>query len=292
MHREISIFNSGDTTLEYSVIGKGTPILLFHGGHSGCQEEFGYERLLTSGFSIITPSRAGYGHTSSIMDLGQACHIYKSLLDHLAIEKVHVIAVSAGGPSGIVFCSMFPGRIASFTLQCAVTKPWLVPVDKEYKMARRIFKPETEKRTWKILAAMNNLLPKLTYRMMASSFSKLPYSEVRKRLDDHSAEAFRKMNNRQRSYSGFFIDLEHTQLDYSKELANIQAPTLIMHSQNDRSVSLSHPENVKALIPQSEMCILDSWGHLIWIGKHATEYDDALISFLSRQKNEESSPFN
>lgn len=285
MHREISIFNSGDTTLEYSVIGNGAPILLFHGGHSNCNEEFGYLRLLTSGYSIITPSRAGYGRTSPITDLGQACHFYKLLLDHLTIQKVHVISVSAGGPTGIAFCSMFPERVASFTLQCAVTKQWLTPEDKEYKMAGRIFKSETEKRTWKILATMNNLLPKLTFRMMASSFSKLPYSEVQKRLDDHCAEEFRKMNNRQRSYSGFFIDLEQTQRDYFKELAAIQAPTLIMHSQNDRLVSLSHPENANALIPQSEVFILDSWGHLIWIGKHAAEYDNALISFLSRQKN-------
>ncbi|WP_426453892.1 alpha/beta fold hydrolase [Paenibacillus sp. S-38] len=285
MHREISIFNFADVTLEYSVIGKGTPILVFHGGHSNCHEEFGYQPLLASGYSIVTPSRAGYGRTSAITDLGQSCRIYKSLLDHLAIEKVHVIAVSAGGPTGIVFCSTFPERVINFTLQCAVTKPWLSQEDKEYRMARRIFKPGAEKRTWGMLATTNNLLPKLTFRMMASSFSKLPFSEIQKQIDDHFAEEFRKMNNRQRSYCGFIIDLEQTQRDYSKELAAIQASTLIMHSKNDNSVSLSHPENAKALVPLSEVFILDSWGHLIWIGKHAAEYDNALISFLSRANN-------
>lgn len=285
MHREISIFKSGETTIEYSVTGKGIPILLFHGGHSSCREEFGYQRLLDDGYSIITPSRAGYGHSSPISDLRQACRLYKSLLDYLTLDKVHVIAVSAGGPTGIVFCSMFPERVSSFTLQCAVTKPWLAPKDKEYQMASRLFKPETEKRTWAILAAMNNLFPKLTFRMMAASFSLLPYSEVRMRLDDQYADAFRRMNNRQRSYSGFFIDLEQTQYDYSKELAAIQAPTLIMHSLNDSSVPLSHPENAKASIPHSEVCLLDSWGHLLWIGKHSAEYDHALVSFLSRQRD-------
>ncbi|NOU98613.1 alpha/beta fold hydrolase [Paenibacillus planticolens] len=285
MYREISTYNSGYTILEYSVIGKGRPILLFHGGHSSCNEEFGYQKLLASGYSIITPSRAGYGSTSRMTDLVQACHIYQLLLDHLAIEKVHVIAVSAGGPTGIMFCSMFPDRVASFTLQSAVTKPWLTTEDKEYKIASRIFNPEAEKRTWRILATINSLLPRLTFRMMVSSFSKLPYSEVRKRIDAQAVEAFCKMNNRQRSYSVFFIDLEQTQRDYSTELAAIQAPTLIMHSQNDSSVSLIHPENAKALIPNSEICMLDSWGHLIWIGKHAAEYDNALISFLSLRNN-------
>lgn len=280
--RKIRVYNCADVTLEYSVIGNGAPILLFHGGHSSCYEEFGYLPLLTSGYSIITPSRAGYGRTSLITDLEQACRIYKSLLDHLTIEKVHVISVSAGGPTGIVFCSMFPERVTTFTLQCAVTKPWLSEEDKEYKIARRIFKPGTEKRTWRLLSTMSNLFPKLTFRLMASSFSKLPFSKIREHINGHFVEEFRKMNNRQRSYSGFIIDLEQTQLDYSKELVAIQAPTLVMHSQNDKVVSLFHPENAKKLVPQSEIVILDSWGHLIWIGKHAAKYDSELISFLSR----------
>jgi pimeloyl-ACP methyl ester carboxylesterase len=280
MQREMNIFHFDNTFLEYSMTGSGVPIMLFHGGHSNCLEEFGYPRLVSEGFSIITPSRAGYGRTSVVEDLDAACHIYKSLLDHLNIEKVHVIAVSAGGPTGIVFSSMFPERVASLTLQCAVTQPWLAPEDKEYKMAMRIFHPRSEARTWKIIVAMSNLFPHLMFRMMASSFSTLPYSEIRKRLDVHSIEAFRNMNNRQRSYSGFLIDLKQTQRDYSKELAAIQARTLIIRSQNDSSVPLSHLENAKALIPRSEIVTLDSWGHLIWIGKHANEYDDALISFL------------
>ncbi|MFD1130593.1 alpha/beta fold hydrolase [Paenibacillus provencensis] len=282
MCREVNLLKIGDITLEFSITGTGLPILLFHGGHSNCHEEFGYKILLDSGYSIITPSRAGYGRTSEVSDLKQACHMYNELLDYLAIRKVHVIAVSAGGPTGIVFCSMFPDRVISFTLQCAVTKPWLTPDDKEFKFARRIFNTVTEKRTWKLVSTLNNLLPKLTFRMMSTSFSKLSYSEVQKRLDNHYLEEFRKMNNRQRSYSGFLIDLEQTQCEYSSEMKTIQAPTLIMHSKNDNSVAISHPQIAKTMIPQSELFILDSWGHLIWIGKHAVEYDHALISFLSR----------
>lgn len=285
MNREIFVYQCDGVTLEYSVIGNGIPILLFHGGHSNCHEEFGYMPLLTSGYSLITPSRAGYSRTSIIADIRKACWIYKSLLDHLAIENVHVISVSAGGPTGIVFCSMFPERVASFTLQCAVTKPWLTKEDKEYRMGSRIFKPGAEKRTWRLLATMSNLFPKLTCRLMAPSFSKLPFSQIKEQMNGYFIEEFRKMNNRQRSYSGFMIDLEQTQQDYSEELAAIQAPTLIMHSKNDKLVSISHPENAKAKVPQSEAVILDSWGHLIWLGKHAAEYNNALISFLSRLRN-------
>lgn len=60
--------------------------------------------------------------------------------------RVHIIAVSAGGPTGICFAAMFPDRVASLTLQSAVTKPWLKPQDKEYKLGRRIFKPSLRKK--------------------------------------------------------------------------------------------------------------------------------------------------
>lgn len=282
MYREVKLFKNGDISVEYSVMGTGSPILIFHGGHSSCYEEFGYKRLLEAGYSIITPSRAGYGHTSSITDLEKACCMYNDLLDYLAVNKVHLIAVSAGGATGIMFSAMFPDRVASLTLQCAVTKPWLTPNNLEYRVAQRIFNPVTEKRTWKLVATLSNLSPKFTFRMMASSFSKLSYSEVKKRLDNHCFEEFRKMNNRQRSYSGFLIDLEQTRCEYSIQMRKIQIPTLIMHSKNDNLVPISHPLNAREMIPRSEEIILDSWGHLIWIGKHATEYDDALISFLSR----------
>jgi pimeloyl-ACP methyl ester carboxylesterase len=281
MNRIVNTINIGELSLEYSVIGEGPYIMLFHGGHSNCHEEFGYQTLVAAGYSIITPSRSGYSNTSSVPDLRQALGMYVALLDHLQAEKVHVIAVSAGGPTGICFAAMYPGRIASLTFQCAVTKPWLTPNDKAYKIGRRIFKPSIEKKTWKMLATMNNLLPHLAFRLMLSSFSKLSFSQVRERLGDRYDEDFRRMNNRQRSYSGFLIDLEETQKDYTTELIKITAPTLIMQSKNDSAVSLSHAEYVKSHMPDAELFVLDSWGHLIWIGKHAHEYDQKLLSFLS-----------
>ncbi len=66
MKRSIGTFEIDGLTIEYSRVGEGKPkpILVMHGGHSNCREEFGYRDLYESRFSIITPSRAGYGRTS------------------------------------------------------------------------------------------------------------------------------------------------------------------------------------------------------------------------------------
>ncbi|MGG3283915.1 alpha/beta fold hydrolase [Paenibacillus solani] len=281
MNRTVKRLIVGDLSLEYTIVGTGEEILVFHGGHSSCHEEFGYKTLLSAGYSVITPSRAGYSGTSTVDNLKTTCGIYRALLDHLEVAKVHIIAVSAGGPTGICFASMYPERVASLTLQSAVTKPWLKPTDTGYKMGQLMFRPGMEKGIWKMLATLNNLLPRLTFRMMFSSFSSLRFPDIREIIDEQTIEEFRKMNNRQRSYSGFLIDMDQTQVDYTNELKSILAPTLIQHSKNDRLVSLTHVEHAERFILHVEVDIQDSWGHLIWIGKHSCSFNERLLHFLS-----------
>ncbi len=176
MHRIIGTYSIEGEIIEYSILGKeGEPILVMHGGHSNCYEVFGYESLIKSGFMVITPSRAGYGKTSKEIgeSLFKACNYYVKLLDHLGIEKVHVLSISAGGPSGPYFASHYPERVKTLTLQSAVTKEWHTPKDKIYQLAQIIFHPYSEKMTWKLVAFISNLFPRFMFKQMISSFSYL-----------------------------------------------------------------------------------------------------------------------
>ncbi|MFJ5714584.1 alpha/beta fold hydrolase [Neobacillus sp. NPDC093127] len=283
MERIIKLFSCENISIEYSIIGKGEPIFVMHGGHSNCHEEFGYKALVENGFSVITPSRAGYGGTSKEVgkSLATACGYYSKLLAHLNIEKVHLLAISAGGPSGIYFAAHYPERVASLTLQSAVTKEWLTPKDKEYKAARILFRPKVEKYTWKLISLMNDKFPQFIFKQMFPSFSNLRYEEAKSKMSKEDVEAIRKMNNRQRSGYGFFIDLKQVNAISGEDLQAVRCPTLIMHSKHDGSVPLEHSFHVHENIPSSDLCLLDSWGHLIWLGKSAEKTDINLIKFLN-----------
>lgn len=283
MERRIEKFSTNGLTLEYSIIGEGEPIFIMHGGHSNCKEELGYKTLLENGFSIITPSRAGYGGTSKELgeSLSVACEYYAKLLNHLNIKKVHLVAISAGGPSGIYFAAKYPEMVCSLTLQSAVTKEWLTPKDKEFKAARVLFRPKTEKYTWKLIALINNLFPRFIFNKMFPSFSKLTPDEANGMLSKEDVEAIRKMNNRQRSGYGFFIDLVQIDELAIDNLQAISCPTLIMHSKYDGSVPLEHPYYAHKNIHTSELCLLDTWGHLIWLGNSSKQTDEKLIEFLT-----------
>jgi pimeloyl-ACP methyl ester carboxylesterase len=282
MNRKIINIEIAGYTMEFSVIGKGEPILIFHGGHSNCKEELGYQALLDAGYSVITPSRAGYGSTSKEIGetLTTACMFYAKILDYLEISKVHIIAISAGGPTGIRFAALFPDRIKSLTLECAVTKEWLTKKDMAYKAARIIFRPSTERFTWLMVRVVSSLFPKCLFRMMSSQFSTLPKKDWKQSITGKDIKAFQNMLSHQRSGYGFLIDIQQAKEITTHDLQTITCPTLILHSKYDASVSIEHPKYAHTYMSKSELCLLDSWGHLIWIGKHAEVRDKKLLSFL------------
>ncbi|TSI07871.1 alpha/beta fold hydrolase [Lysinibacillus sp. BW-2-10] len=287
MERKIEIFQCEGMSIEYSIIGKGEPILVLHGGHSNCYEEFGYKHLVENGFSLITPSRAGYGRTSKAVgeSLAVACTHYAKLLHQLNIEKVHVLAISAGGPSGLYFAANYPELVSTLTLQSAVTKKWLTPKDLTYQAARILFNPKTERLTWGLIAWMNNLFPRFIFRQMFPSFSKLNYREAGD-IKQSDVEAIRRMNNRQRSGEGFFIDIKQANEIKRDHLRKISCPTLILHSQYDGSVSLEHPHYAHQHISSSTLYLLETWGHLIWLGHSSTMTDEKMMQFLKENEVE------
>ena len=55
-----------------------------------------------------------------------------------------------------------------------------------------------------------------------------------------------------------------------------------MHSKNDSAVPLEHAYFAHNNIEKAELCLLDSWGHLIWLGDKASEVNKKVVSFLHR----------
>jgi pimeloyl-ACP methyl ester carboxylesterase len=78
-----------------------------------------------AGFSVLTPSRPGYGRTP--LDVGgsgdQAAEALIALLDCLQVPACSVIAISRGGPTGISLAAKYPQRVQRLVLVAAVSRP-------------------------------------------------------------------------------------------------------------------------------------------------------------------------
>ncbi|MDZ5784342.1 alpha/beta fold hydrolase [Marinococcus luteus] len=285
MERTLGMWYRKDgTQLEYTICGSGEPVLVMHGGHANCMEEMGYAPLVKRGYRLITPSRPGYGATSAEIggSLESTAEAYAGLLDYLQIEAVHVLAVSAGGPSGLMLASAYPERVRTLTLESAVTTEWLKKKDAAYKAAMVLFRPVVEKGTWALLRMAVKKRPEMIFKQMAASFSTLSYERIRQEINSGALQEFASMIAAQRSGKGFLIDVNTNAAEEVQP--KIYAPVLIVHSEHDASVPIEHAYEAKRLIPQAELTILDSWGHLIWIGSEAEYRDHAVLNFLKKNR--------
>ena len=114
-------FDSNGVEIKYIVVGKGTPVLLIHGFAASALTNWAaiIPRLARNHQVLAIDNR---GHGGSGRPVGEEYYgdemINDSirLLDHLGIEKAHVVGYSMGGYITAKMAAMYPGRMLSATI--------------------------------------------------------------------------------------------------------------------------------------------------------------------------------
>jgi pimeloyl-ACP methyl ester carboxylesterase len=107
--------------LRYAVVGQGEPILCIH-GTSIADSLITPLRLyppLFEEYQLISYYRAGYNGSTlekSSLSIEEGAEHAKQLLDHLGIQKAHIMAFSFGGVIGFQFLLSYPERAHSAIL--------------------------------------------------------------------------------------------------------------------------------------------------------------------------------
>lgn len=257
--------------IEYTVKGNGKSMLIVVGGHTNCKETIFHKGLDPNKFCFVTPSRPGYSLTPLT---GQnktpngTADLFVALLDELNIQKTIVIGISAGGLTALEIAANYPDRVENLILMSALTKKWFVETDKVYRGAKKIFAPKIERYTWLLYRLLFRLFPKAMTKAMFKELSK--YRPIE--FTEEEVQELKQMTLIMRSYKGFENDLDQT-ID-QEILERIECPTLILHSENDNAVDISHARNAKNNIKGSKLVTFNNrWGHLLWLG---TGYDPIL----------------
>lgn len=249
--------------IEYSISGRGKSLVFIHGGHSNCRETLfqkGYDENL---YQLITPSRPGYGMTplNNLKQPGDAAALIAALLDKIGIKNCIVIGISAGGLTALELAANYPKKIEKMILISAVTKKWLHPQDEIYSRGFKMFSPGREKFSWLLFRTFFRIFPKTMTRVMLQELS----TKNKQRIEPSEIDQIKNMTFKQRSGQGFITDLDQD-IDEGV-LERIQCPVLILHSRNDRMVSIDMATHAHGKIKNSELKIYDNkWGHLLWVG--------------------------
>jgi pimeloyl-ACP methyl ester carboxylesterase len=271
------IFETRLGEIECGLVGQGIPVVFIHGGHANCHETLSHKGFDLEKFQLITPSRPGYGRTplGNNKTPERAAALIMELVEQLSLEKVIVYGISAGGLTAISLAANFPDRVSKLILASAVTKKWLDEKGKIYQTAQRIFNPKMEKITWGAVRFFAKVFPGMIAKSFYPQFSHKPRQKLKKEDIQELLAAMKHYS----SQSGFLNDIDQ---DINEgEVAKIQCPTLIVHSEYDNSVSLAHPQHANRLIEHSELAILQNeWGHLFWIGADSKKPIEKIKEFI------------
>jgi len=273
------IINTSLGDVEYSSIGKGIPILFLHGGHSNCKETLCHKGFDLEKFHLITPSRPGYSKTplNGSQTPGQAADLISELLTNLSVDNVIVYGISAGGLTAIELAANYPDKVKKLILASAISKKWLDENGKTYKTAKMMFNPKIEKFIWKTVKFFSKIFPNMIAKNFYPQFSKNKPGKLKNQDVQELISGMKHYNSK----NGFLNDINQNILE--ETLTHIKCPTLIIHSENDSSVSLEHPEHANKLIENSEIVILQNeWGHLFWIGTDSKKSIEKTIKFIER----------
>ncbi|MFS4467559.1 alpha/beta fold hydrolase [Maribacter sp. 2210JD10-5] len=277
LRKAIHIKNTALGKIEYSIQGNGQPILFLHGGHSNCKEFLIHKGFDPKDFCLITPSRPGYGNTplKDNCTPKRAADLMIALLDELQLDRVVVYAVSAAGPTAIALAANYPERVLKLVLASAVTKKWLSKNELTYKMAQWLFHPNLQGMTWGMIRFFSRLMPNTIAKSFYQQFTKNKAHKISK---DEVSELLATLRH-YRSQKGFLCDIDH--IIESVVLSEIKAPTLIIHSENDKSVSFDHALHAHRMIGNARLIKLNNeWGHLIWIGQDSRNSIKETIDFI------------
>lgn len=271
------VVTTGLGAIEYRSIGRGIPVVFVHGGHSNCKEVLCHKGFDLEKFQLIIPSRPGYGQTP-LHGNGtprKSAELIAELLDFLSVGPVIVYGISAGGPTAVALAANYPNRVRKLILASAVSKKWLDKNERTYKTAHLIFHPKIEKLTWGMVRLFSKLFPRAMARSFYPQFSKLSIGKLEKEAIQELIFALSHYNSGQ----GFLNDIRQNLT--TNVLAKVKCPTLVIHSENDNSVPLSHAEHAHTMIANSRLEILkNTWGHLFWIGADSEESIAKTIRFI------------
>ncbi len=248
--------------IEYGETGEGPPVLILHGAGGGYDQGLLLGQIfLGDNVHVIAPSRFGYLRSEQPQDstLEAQADILAALLDELGLERVAVMAISAGGPSSLYFARRHPERTAALIMANAIsyTIPLAEEDIKKMDLIHRVIYSDFS--FWIMLKTLRKPMLNLlgVPHEVLGNLSRKDQTFVNQTL-----ELMLPISSR---IPGMLLD-ESRQIPPDFAYEQITAPTLVLHARDDILVPVEQGINAGTRIPRAEMVVFAKGGHFM-IGK-------------------------
>ena len=243
--------------------GKGEVILSIHGIFGGFDQAYETCKVFQEKYRILAPSRFGYLY-SDIKGKGtpkEQAEAYLELINRKGIDKVFLLATSAGGTVAFRFALDYPERTKGLILFSS-SLPYS---EKPEKYPEYAGPPQF-----------------LCYDY--AMFLICPLFQSIMGMDKSTIYGMLPIRERKK---GVAIDAAITNIDMARNydeyrIEDLKVPILILHSKDDKLASFESAKSVLHRFPRYQLVSFDKGGHLM-VG-HEKEVKEAVISFIEREK--------
>ena len=228
-------------SMYYAIYGKGSPILLIHGGLNDADVWSAEIPLLALHHEVIVADTRGHGRstrTNERLTYDLLTSDYLSLLDYLNVQRVAVVGWSDGGIIGLDLAIHHPERLTTLFAQAANADP-----------------------------------RGLTTRPSADQCAG-------DRQDRSEYQRLSATPGQFQEFCSAVMEMWATEPHFTREqLASIKVPTAIVVGDHDDTVRTGHTQYLAETIPGAKLIILPSVSHAAALQDPLT-YAQAVLRFV------------
>jgi pimeloyl-ACP methyl ester carboxylesterase len=263
-----------DVDIYYKIKGEGKPLLMIT-GYSGNSD--GWDNLiprsepLSKHFKVIIFDNRGTGRSSSPegpYSIKTMANDAAKLLDYLSIEKAHILGSSMGGAIAQEVAINHPEKVDKLVLFCTTPGGELRqdPMQKE----------ATEKLSWMFSPPKGKTQNDVLNDLLEIVY----YPDYLREHRDRIISSVSKYPTVPATLEKQYVALwEH---DTSDRLSSIEAPTLVIHGEDDLLLFPNGGRLIAKNIPDAKLLMYEKAGHSVFEEKWDTIYPE-LVEFLGEE---------
>jgi pimeloyl-ACP methyl ester carboxylesterase len=256
-------------TIDYMVEGQGEPLIMIIGLGSDQSNWRLQTGLFKKYYRTITFDNRGVGKSdkpTGPYTINMMAEDTISLMDHLGIEKTHLLGVSMGGMIAQELAINHPERVDKLVLGCTFARRnGTSGFSSEVTRAL-----EAYDRSSRDVASLRNLVNII----INLSFNKRSYRIL--------ALPLMKVAIRTSTLDGFIDQLEAVLAhDAADRLGQIKAPTLVMTGTEDRVIKPVSSEVIANLLPRAKLVKVEGGSHG-FSGEMSSKFNREVLDFLTK----------
>ena len=234
---------------------EGTPLVLLHGLFGALSN---FEHLFShfaGRMRVIIPMLPLYDLPLATTSAKTLAKHVEGFIDHLGLDKVHLLGNSLGGHVGLIYTKRNPDRVASLTLTASSGL---------YENAFGSSFPRREDKEF-----IRNKVGETFF-------------DPRHATDDLVDECFAIVNDRKRVLRILAIAKSAIRHNMAADLPNMAQPSCLIWGRNDTITPPEVADEFKALLPDAELYWIDQCGHAPMM-EHPEEFNRILSDWYERR---------